>query len=144
MRRSRAIFCGELFGLGGDGKLELLDFKTSPHQKHSPGLIAACERQLCTCAYILECRPGKRVDRMLLYWTSEACREDALMTLPYRPERVDEAGRYFDTTVGRIRARKFSVTTPPEAAICRECDLRALYRAEGVIGEIGGSEALAA
>ena len=32
--------------LGGDGKLELLDFKTSPRPKDSPELIAAYERQL--------------------------------------------------------------------------------------------------
>ena len=66
------------------------------------------------------------------------------MTLPYRPERVDEAGRHFDAAVARIRAGEFTVATPPEAAICRECDLRTLCRAEGVIGETGESEALAA
>ena len=68
--------------LGGDGKLELLDFKTSPRPRNSPGLIAAYERQLCTYAHILERRHGRRVDRLLLYWTSEARKEDALMVLP--------------------------------------------------------------
>ena len=130
--------------LGGDGKLELLDFKTSPRPKQSPALIDAYERQLCTYAHILERRHDKHVDRMLLYWTSEARKEDALMVLPYRPERVDEAGQYFDATVGRIRAGEFSVTTPPEARICQECDLRTLCRAEGVIGEIDESEELTA
>ena len=130
--------------LGADGKLELLDFKTSPRPKHSPGLIAAYERQLCTYAHILQRRHGKSVDRLLLYWTSEARKENALMALPYRPERVDEAGRHFDAAVGHIRAGEFSVTTPPETAICRECDLRALCQAEGVIGEIGEAEVLAA
>ena len=129
--------------LGGDGRLELLDFKTSPRPKQSPDLIAAYERQLCTYAHILERRHGRHVDRLLLYWTSEARKEDALMVLPYRPEQVEEAGQHFDATVARIRKGEFSVTTPPEAAICRECDLRALCRAEGVIGEIGESEALA-
>ena len=129
---------------GGDGKLELLDFKTSPRPRNSPGLIAAYERQLCTYAHILERRHGRHVDPLLLYWTSEARKEDSLMVLPYRPEQVDEAGRHFDATVGRIRAGEFSVTTPPEAVICRGCDLRTLCRAEGVIGEIGDSEALAA
>ena len=119
--------------LGGDGKLELLDFKTSPRPKDSPELIAAYERQLCTYAHILEQRRGRHVDRLLLYWTSEPRKEDALMTLPYRPERVDEAGRRFDETVRRIQAREFSITKPPEAAICGECDLRTLCRAEGVI-----------
>ncbi len=115
------------------GKLELLDFKTSPRPKDSPGLIAAYERQLCTYAHILEQRHGRHVDRLLLYWTSEPRKEDALMVLPYDPARVEEAGRHFDETVRRIQAREFAVTAPPEAAICKECDLRMLCHAEGVI-----------
>jgi len=121
--------------LGGDGKLELLDFKTSPRPKDSPELIAAYERQLCTYAHILERRYGRRVDRLMLYWTSESRKADALMVLPYDPQRVEEAGRYFDETVRRIQAREFAVTTPPEARICQECDLRMLCRSEGIIPE---------
>lgn len=120
--------------LGGDGKLELLDFKTSPRPKDSPELIAAYERQLCTYAHILERRHGRHVDRLLLYWTSESRKEDALMVLPYDPARVEEAGRHFDETVRRIQGREFAVTTPPEAGICKECDLKMLCHAEGVIG----------
>jgi DNA helicase-2/ATP-dependent DNA helicase PcrA len=119
--------------LGGDGKLELLDFKTSPRPKDSPELIAAYERQLCTYAHILQRRHGRHVDRLLLYWTSEACKEDALMVLPYDPRRVEEAGRHFDDTVRRIQAQEFGVATPPEAGICKECDLRMLCHADGVI-----------
>ena len=81
----------------------------------------------------LERRHSRHVDRLLLYWTSETRKEDALMVLSYRPERMDEAGRHFDTAVGHIRVGEFAVTTQPEAAICRECDPRALCRAEGVI-----------
>jgi DNA helicase-2/ATP-dependent DNA helicase PcrA len=122
------------------GKLELLDFKTSPRPKDSPELIAAYERQLCTYAHILEQRHGRHVDRLLLYWTAEPRKEDALMVLPYDPARVEEAGRHFDDTVRRIQAQEFAVTTPPEAAICKECDLRMLCQAEGTIRR---SEALA-
>jgi DNA helicase-2/ATP-dependent DNA helicase PcrA len=119
--------------LGGDGKLELLDFKTSPRPKDSPALIAAYERQLCTYAHILEHRQGRQVDKLLLYWTAEPHKKDALMALPYVAGRVEEAGRHFDETVQRIQAREFAVTTPPEATICKECDLRMLCHAEGVI-----------
>ena len=122
--------------LGGDGKLELLDFKTSPRPRVSPALIGGYERQLCTYAHILERRHGKRVDRMLLYWTAEARREDALMTLPYRPDRVDAAGRHFDRTVRRIESGQFAVSTVPEASICRECDLPALCHADGIIDRV--------
>jgi len=119
--------------LGSDGKLELLDFKTSPRPKDSPELIAAYERQLCTYAHILEQRHGKRVERLLLYWTSEPRKEDALMVLPYDPQKVEEAGRHFDETVRRIQAHEFAVTAPPETTICQECDLRLLCRSEGII-----------
>ena len=50
--------------------------------KDSPELIAAYERQLCTYAHILERRHGRHVDRLLLYWTSEARKKDALMVMP--------------------------------------------------------------
>ena len=120
--------------LGGDGKLELLDFKTSPRPSDSPELIAAYERQLCTYAHIVEQRRGRQVDRLLLYWTSEERKQDALMALPYKPERVEEAGRHFDATVRRIQAGEFAVASPPEADICKECDLRRLCRTEGIIG----------
>lgn len=119
--------------LGGDGKLELLDFKTSPRPSDSPELIAAYERQLCTYAHILERRHNRRVDRLLLYWTSEARKEDALMVLPYDPAKVQEAGRYFDNVVLRIQGREFAVKHPPERAICKECDLRHMCHAEGII-----------
>lgn len=119
--------------LGGDGKLELLDFKTSPKPKESPELIAAYECQLCTYAHILERRHGRRVDRMLLYWTSEPRKQDALMVLSYDPKQVEEAARYFDETVRRIQACDFAIKAPPEPGICRECDLRMLCHAEGII-----------
>ena len=121
--------------LGGDGKLELLDFKTSPRPRESPSLVAAYERQLCTYAHILEQRHGRHVDRMLLYWTAEPRREDALMVVPYDPSRVDEAGRYFDRVVGLIQARAFSIEVPPEPGICKECDLRQLCHVEGFISD---------
>jgi DNA helicase II / ATP-dependent DNA helicase PcrA len=119
--------------LGGDGELELLDFKTSPRPKDSPELIASYERQLCTYAHILERRHARHVDRLMLYWTSEPRKEDALMVLPFDPRRVEEAGRHFDETVRRIQAREFGIITPPEAAICKECDLRMMCHAEGII-----------
>ena len=119
--------------LGGDGKLELLDFKTSPRPKDSPELVAAYERQLCTYAHILEQRHGRQVDRMLLYWTAEPRKEDALMVVPYDSSRVDEAGRHFDSVVSLIQAKEFKVKIPPEAAICRECDLRQLCYVDGLI-----------
>jgi hypothetical protein len=35
--------------------------------------------------------------------------------------------------VGRIQRKEFTVQTPPEAGICKECDLRLLCNAEGIV-----------
>jgi DNA helicase-2/ATP-dependent DNA helicase PcrA len=119
--------------LGGDGKLELLDFKTSPKPVASPELMESYKRQLCTYAHILERRHGKRVDRLLLYWTSEPRKQDALMELPYRPDLVEAAGGYFDQVVAKIQSKNFDVRRAPEAKICRECDFRRYCHNEGTI-----------
>ncbi|MHB8800281.1 MAG: ATP-dependent DNA helicase [Thermoanaerobaculia bacterium] len=119
--------------LGGDGKLELLDFKTSPRPVGSPFLLRAYEMQLATYAHIIEKRHGRRVDRLLLYWTAEPTRAEALMELPNRPGLADDAGRHFDDVVRRIRAREFGVPVPPESTICKECDLRDYCVAAGTL-----------
>ena len=119
--------------LGGDGRLELLDFKTSPRPAHSPALLAGYERQLCTYAHILETRYGKRPDRLLLYWTAEPRKQDALMEFPYRPERVAAAGTYFDQVVAKILQKDFAMQAPPEPNICKECDFRRYCAREGTI-----------
>ena len=58
------------------------------------------------------------------------------MVVPYDPSLVDEAGRHFDKVVRRIYAKEFSVKVPPEAGICKECDLRLLCSAEGIVANL--------
>ncbi|MDP9474403.1 MAG: ATP-dependent helicase [Actinomycetota bacterium] len=130
--------------MGADGKLELLDFKTSEKPVDSPELIRSYERQLATYAHILERRHGRRPERLYLYWTAEPSKEDALMELPYRPETVDEAGRYFDEMAAKIRRKEFRVLVPPEKKICKECDMKTFCRADGLIGDPGAAERVVA
>ncbi|MCP4405891.1 MAG: ATP-dependent helicase [bacterium] len=118
--------------MGGDGRLELLDFKTSPKPVNSPELLNSYERQLCTYAHILEKRYNKRPERLLLYWTSESGKQDALMELPYHPQKVEEAGAHFDRVVKKITQKEFHIQTPPESNICKECDLRLFCGQEGI------------
>ena len=69
----------------------------------------------------------------MLYWTAEENKSDAIMEFPYRPELVEEAGRHFDEVVAKIEANDFHVLTPPESAICNECDFRPFCLANGTI-----------
>jgi len=122
--------------MGGDGKLELLDFKTSPKPTNSPTLLQTYERQLCTYAHILEKRYGKRPERLLLYWTAEENKADALMQFPYKPELADEAAREFDAVVHKIKAKDFQILTVPEKTICKECDMRSYCAADGIFTSV--------
>lgn len=117
--------------LGGDGKLELLDFKSQPRPTENDERIPSYYQQLCIYAHILETRDGKCPERLMLYWTGEPKKEDALMTFPYESHVVEEAGTHFDEVVKCILNRQFTITKPPESKVCKECDLRAYCTKEG-------------
>jgi len=118
--------------LGNDGKLELLDFKTS-ERTSVRRLLETYEDQLCTYAHILEQRHGKRPERLLLYWTAEPSKAEALMEMPYRPERVQAAAHRFDAVVAKIQAGDYRIQQVPERKICKECDLRSICAMERVV-----------
>jgi len=118
--------------LGGDGALELLDFKTQA-RPDDPKLLDVYEQQLCTYGHILEARYGKRPERLLVYWTAEEDRREAITVFPYREQKVEQAIRHFDQMVARIQAREFRVLAPPERKICKNCDIRNLCIEEKLI-----------
>jgi DNA helicase-2/ATP-dependent DNA helicase PcrA len=119
--------------LGGDGRLELLDFKSQPRPSEDDVRLDTYYKQLCIYAHILEQRYKKRPDRLLLYWTGEPIKDDALMVFPYRPELVDSAGAHFDWVVTKILEKDFTIKRPPEPKVCKECDFRHYCYHEGVI-----------
>jgi len=124
--------------LGGDGKLELLDFKSQIRPTRDDAYLDVYKKQLHLYAHILEQRYGRRPDRLLLYWTAEERREDALMVFPYEPAKVAEAGRHFDAVVERIAAREFAVHKAPEPKICQECDFKTFCFRQGTIKRVEG------
>ena len=119
--------------LGGDGKLELLDFKSQPRPEENDERIPSYYQQLCTYSHILETRDGRRPERLMLYWTGEPKKEDALMIFPYEPHIVDQAGAHFDEVVKSILNRDFAVTKAPDRRVCEECDLRGYCKSEGAL-----------
>jgi DNA helicase-2/ATP-dependent DNA helicase PcrA len=116
-----------------NGKLELLDFKTAPRPTPDADWLIGYERQLCTYAYALEKRYNRRPERLLLYWTGEQRREDAIMEFRYRAEMVEMVGRSIDATVGRIKEKDFRIVTVPELQICRGCDIKHFCMSEGIV-----------
>jgi DNA helicase-2/ATP-dependent DNA helicase PcrA len=119
--------------LGRDDKLELLDFKSQPRPKEDYARLDSYYKQLCIYAHILERRYNKRPERLLLYWTGEPQKQDALMEFPYRPEQVEEAGAHFDRVVERILRKDYQLHQTPEPKVCQECDLRVYCSRQGTI-----------
>lgn len=119
--------------MGQDDRLELLDFKSQTRPQEDDRRLDLYYQQLLIYAHILEGRYGQRPERLALYWTGEARREDALMVFPYRPERVEEAGSYFDKVVAKVMARDFTVKQVPEKKVCAECDFRRYCQGQGTI-----------
>ena len=117
-----------------DGKFEILDFKTQPKQENNSELIDRYFKQLCLYGYILKERYGKPVEKMYIYWTSEEIRKNALMEMKYSEKDVEEAGRYFDEVVKKIKEENFEVNEPPDTEkVCKECDFRFYCSQNGII-----------
>ena len=140
VEKDRYILAGKIdLLLGADDKLELLDFKSQPRPQEDDERLDAYYKQLCIYAYILEQRYDKHPERLLLYWTGEPLKEDALMEFPYRADMVKEAAEHFDRVVERILEKKYEIYNTPEPKVCNECDLRMFCGREGIIKIKGGS-----
>lgn len=119
--------------LSQDNKLELLDFKSQTKPENDDRRIDSYYKQLCVYAHILERRYDKKPERLLLYWTGELRRKDALMEFPYEPEMVEAAGVHFDSVVELILNKNYKISVTPEYKVCKECDLRVYCSREGTI-----------
>lgn len=134
LEKERYILTGRVdLLLGEDDRLELLDFKSQPRPRADDRRLGHYHQQLLIYAHILEQRYGRRPERLALYWTGEERRGDALMVFPYRPERVAEAGAYFDRVVERILARDYAIRRIPERRVCAECDFRVYCQQQGTV-----------
>ena len=116
-----------------NGKLELLDFKTSARPTPDAHVLVDYERQLYIYAHTLERQYQKPIERLLLYWTEEPRREDALMEFRYSHERAEQVSRSIDAAVDRIKRKEFHIITLPEQKVCKRCDRQYLCIKEGVI-----------
>lgn len=113
--------------------LEILDFKTRARPENGSARLAFYKQQLCLYAYALQKRTGLFPSRLLIYWTAEESKEDALMEIPYQEEDVKQVICYVDEIAAKIQQQQFAVITPPEPGVCKMCDVRRLCRKEGII-----------
>ena len=116
-----------------NGKLELLDFKTSTRPMPDADVLVDYERQLYIYAHTLTRQYQKPIERLLLYWTEEPRREDALMEFRYCHERAEQISRSIDAIADKIKRKEFHIITLPEQNVCKWCDRQHLCIKEGII-----------
>jgi CRISPR/Cas system-associated exonuclease Cas4 (RecB family) len=117
----------------GNEGLEIIDFKTRARPEDNSDHLISYKRQLYLYAYGLKKRMKQLPKRLLLYWTAEERKEDALMEIPYSYEDVKQVHIYFDEFVGKIKQHQFDVIIPPQPEICGSCNIRHLCIKEGII-----------
>jgi len=115
------------------GKLELLDFKTSPRPAPGADSLLNYERQLCIYAHALEKRYHQRPERLLLYWTGEQRRQDALMEIRYQPDMEQWVDHSINAAITSIKEKDFRIVTAPEPHICRTCDIQHFCARDGFL-----------
>jgi ATP-dependent DNA helicase UvrD/PcrA len=116
------------------GMREIWDLKTSRQHLELESLyLEQYERQLCMYAHALEQRDRKPIRRLVLYWTQESLREDAIISFPYDKDKVNEAVQQFEKVIVDIEGKNFQVKVPPDPSICMKCDIRYLCMREGLI-----------
>lgn len=119
--------------LGGNGDLEVLDFKAQKRPSADHPMISTYYKQLCIYAHILEERKKIRPSKLHIYWTGESDREKALMSFDYNPDDVAEAASHFEDVVRAIQGEAFDVVDVPEEKICNECDFRTYCQSVGTL-----------
>ena len=121
------ILNGTIDLLSGDGdQVRVIDFKTGMKPPMDSPLMEKYLSQLEVYAYLVETKLGRSVERLVLYFTSDA--EDPCVVFPMSKERVKKRMEEFDKTSRRILARDFARRCEMKKnelpTACRFCDFR--------------------
>ena len=71
--------------------------------------------------------------KLVIYWTGEANKADALMEFDYVEADVASAMSHFDSVVDSIKREDFSVVQVPGEKVCDECDFKPLCASDGTL-----------
>jgi len=120
--------------MSGGKKVDILDFKAMKRPTDSK-LLETYKKQLSIYGHIIETKHGKTPNRLILYWTGEEKKDNAIMAIDYDKDLVKTAVGEFDTVAKKILNKEFVVKRVPEKKLCRECDLKRFCINDGLIKE---------
>jgi len=125
VEKENYILSGKIDLLMAKGnKLDILDFKSQKKPVEDKDLINTYHKQLCIYGHIIEKRYDKKPEKLIIYWTGEKKKKDAMMIFKYNPKLVTSAAKEFDEVVAKILNKEFNIIEIPEKKYCKECDLK--------------------
>jgi len=134
VEKDKYILNGKIDLLSSSGdKVNILDFKSMKRPKEDKELIEAFKKQLSLYGHIIEKKHNKVPDKLIIYWTGEEKKEDAMMVFKYDSSMVASAVKEFDKIVAKILNKDFNIVKIPEKKYCRECDLRRYCIKDGIL-----------
>lgn len=109
---------------GKGDTVEIVDFKSErkPDMELMRDRLEYYRRQLQIYAYLIEQKTGKKVSKMLLYYTGEE-NGNPIVSFPYTKSAIEGTVAEFDNTVHKILCKDFSHSCS-DAKVCSNCDFR--------------------
>ena len=119
--------------LENNGRLEIVDFKTQPKPMRDDPILEKYHKQLNVYAHIIKEKYGNVPEKLILYWTSEDKRKDAITEIEYNEKDAGNIIKDFDRIITKISNKNFKIERIPKIKICNECDFRFYCAREGII-----------
>ena len=136
MERKKYVLTGKIDVLMKRGDIwEIRDFKTRPLPEGDATHLSLYKQQLYLYAHALQKRIQQAPLQLSLYWTAEERSEDALMSISYQPDDIQQAICTVDDVAEKIQRKEFDVNrvSLPDVETCRACDVRHLCRKQGIV-----------
>lgn len=106
-----------------NGKYEIWDFKTQNKTKNEI-VLKKMRTQLNTYAYLLSQKKDAEIEKLVIYWTSQKNKEDAITEFKYDRSLISSHINKFDKVVNKILEKDFQILDIPDKKTCNECDLK--------------------
>jgi DNA helicase-2/ATP-dependent DNA helicase PcrA len=136
IEKPRYIITGKIdLLLKTNDNFEIIDFKTEQKPNDGDPLLQRYYKQLYLYAYIFKEKYGMYPRKLIIYWTSQRDRDQALTEVSFDDNDIRSAAEYFDNIANRIQNKMFKIENPPEEEVCNECDFRKHCIAQGIFAK---------
>ncbi|MHA1252329.1 MAG: ATP-dependent DNA helicase [Candidatus Helarchaeota archaeon] len=107
-----------------NGKYQIIDFKTEKKSQQNDKKLENYKKQLLLYGYIFKEKYKEHPEKVVIYWTSEKNKNEAITEFKYNDKDVNNIIFEFDKIINKISNKDFSMEKLPNKEICLECDFK--------------------